>query len=108
MPLDTTLLDLDRAPTILEMREFFNPYIKPNFRAQDHNKSWYHTEAKIKVEYCPDPKAMLPPERATVDPEKIAIFNLMMEDYWNVLDDTEKKIFLRVSRRLSIFFPRDA
>ena len=28
-----------------------------------------------------------------VDPEKIAIFNLMVEDYWKTLDDTDKKIF---------------
>ena len=94
-----TMLDVmeyDQLAGIMEefsAAEDFNPYIKPNFRAQDHNKSWYHTEAKTKVEYCPDPEAMLPPDRAVVDPEKIAIFNLMMEDYWDVLDDTEKKIF---------------
>ena len=28
-----------------------------------------------------------------VNPERIAIFNLMVEDYWNTLDDTEKKIY---------------
>jgi hypothetical protein len=33
------------------------------------------------------------PGKAIVDPEKIAIFNLMVEDYWNTLDDTEKKIY---------------
>ena len=73
--------------------EDFNPYIKPNFRAQDHNKKWYHTDSEIQVEYCPDPEANLSPEKAIVDPEKIAIFNLMVEDYWKVLDDTEKKIY---------------
>ena len=77
----------------LSAAEDFNPYIKPNFRAQDHNKSWYHTDVKTKVEYCPDPEAKLSPEKAIVDPEKIAIFNLMVEDYWNTLDDTEKKIY---------------
>lgn len=77
----------------LSAAEDFNPYIKPNFRAQDHNKSWYHTDAKTKVEYCPDPESKLPPERTVIDPEKIAIFNLMVEDYWNTLDDTEKKIY---------------
>ena len=76
----------------LSAAEDFNPYIKPNFRAQDHNKSWYHTDAKTKVEYCPDPEAKLRPDQAMVDPERIAIFNLMVEDYWNTLDDTEKKI----------------
>ena len=73
--------------------EDFNPYIKPNFRAQDHNKSWYHTDAETKVEYCPDPEAKLRPDQAIVDPEKIAIFNLIVEDYWKALDDTEKKIY---------------
>ena len=77
----------------LSAAEDFTPYIKPNFRAQDHNKSWYHTDAKTKIEYCPDPEAKLSSEKAIVDPEKIAIFNLMVEDYWNTLDDTEKKIY---------------
>ena len=77
----------------LSADEDFNPYIKPNFRAQDHNKSWYHTDAETKVEYCPDPEAKLRPDQAIVDPEKIAIFNLMVEDYWKALDDTEKKIY---------------
>ena len=76
----------------LSAAEDFNPYVKPNFRAQDHNKSWYHTDAETKVEYCPDPEAKLRPDQAMVDPERIAIFNLMVEDYWNTLDDTEKKI----------------
>ena len=77
----------------LSADEDFNPYIKPNFRAQDHNKSWYHTDAETIVEYCPDPEAKLRPDQAMVDPERIAIFNLMVEDYWNTLDDTEKKIY---------------
>lgn len=76
----------------LSTDEDFNPYIKPNFRAQDHNKKWYHTDAEVKVEYCPDPEAKLHPDQTIVDPEKLAIFNLMVEDYWNTLDDTEKKI----------------
>lgn len=77
----------------LSAAEDFNPYIRPNFRAQDHNKKWYHTDSEIQVEYCPDPEAKLSPEKVIVDPEKIAIFNLMVEDYWKTLDDTEKKIF---------------
>lgn len=77
----------------LSAAEDFNPYIKPNFRAQDHDKFWYHTDAETKVEYCPDPEAKLSPEKTIVDPEKIAIFNLMVEDYWKTLDDTEKKIY---------------
>ncbi|MCR5636163.1 MAG: hypothetical protein K6F76_03165 [Clostridiales bacterium] len=76
----------------LSAAEDFNPHLYPNFRAQDHNKKWYHTDSDIKVEYCPDPESKLPPERTIVDPERIAIFNLMVEDYWNTLDDTEKKI----------------
>lgn len=77
----------------LSAAEDFNPYIKPNFRAQDHNKKWYHTDSEIQVEYCPDPESKLPPEKTVVDPERIAFFNLMVEDYWNTLDDTEKKIY---------------
>lgn len=77
----------------LSTDEDFNPYIKPNFRAQDHNKKWYHTDAEVKVEYCPDPEAKLHPDQTIVDPEKLAIFNLMVEDYWKTLDDTEKKIY---------------
>ena len=77
----------------LSAAEDFNPYIKPNFRAQDHNKKWYHTDSEVQIEYCPDPEAMLPPEKAIVDPERLAIFNLMIEDYWKTLDDTEKKIY---------------
>ena len=94
-----TMLDVMQYDQLTEVvqnlsaAEDFNPYIKPNFRAQDHNKSWYHTDSEIKVEYCPDPEAKLSPEKAIVDPEKIAIFNLMVEDYWNTLDDTEKMIY---------------
>lgn len=77
----------------LSAAEDFNPYLYPNFRAQDHNKKWYHSDSEIQVEYCPDPESKLPPEKTVVDPERIAIFNLMVEDYWNTLDDTEKKIY---------------
>ncbi len=77
----------------LSAAEDFNPYIKPNFHAQDHNKKWYHTDAEVKVEYCPDPETKLRPDQTIVDPEKLAIFNLMVEDYWKTLDDTEKKIY---------------
>lgn len=95
----STMLDVmqyDQLASIvqdLSAHEDFNPYIKPNFRAQDHNKKWYHTDAEVKVEYCPDPEAKLRPDQTIVDPEKIAIFNLMVEDYWKTLDDTEKKIY---------------
>ena len=94
-----TMLDVmqyDQLASIvqnLSAAEDFNQYLYPNFRAQDHNKKWYHTDSEIKVEYCPDPESKLPPERTVVDPEQIAIFNLMVEDYWNMLDDTEKKIY---------------
>ena len=77
----------------LSAAEDFNPYIKPNFRAQDHDKKWYHTDSEVQIEYCPDPGAKLSPEKTIVDPEKIAVFNLMVEDYWKTLDDTEKKIY---------------
>ncbi len=77
----------------LSAAEDFNPYLYPNFRAQDHNKKWYHKDSEVQIEYCPDPESKLPPERTIVDPERIAIFNLMVEDYWNTLDDTEKKIY---------------
>ena len=95
----STMLDVmqyDQLAGIMQEHsaaEDFNPYIKPNFRAQDHNKKWYHTDAEVKVEYCPDPEAKLRPDQTMVDPERIAIFNLMVEDYWKTLDDTEKKIF---------------
>ena len=95
----STMLDVmqyDQLAGIMQEHsaaEDFNPYIKPNFRAQDHNKKWYHTDAEVKVEYCPDPEAKLRPDQTIVDPEKLAIFNLMVEDYWKTLDDTEKKIF---------------
>ena len=56
------------------------------------HRKWYHTDASAQAEYCPDPESKIPPERAIVDPERIAIFNLMVEDYWHTLDDTEKKI----------------
>ena len=94
-----TMLDVMQYDQLAEVvqslsaAEDFNPYIKPNFRAQDHNKKWYHTDSEIEVEYCPDPEAKLRPDQAVVDPQKIAIFNLMVEDYWKTLDDTEKKIY---------------
>lgn len=34
-----------------------------------------------------------PPDQVTVYSEKTAIFNLMVEKYWNTLDDTKKKVY---------------
>ena len=76
----------------LSAAEDFNPHLYPNFRAQDHYKKWYHTDSDVQVDFCPNPEAKLHPSRAMVDPERIAILNLMVEDYWSTLDDTEKKI----------------
>lgn len=95
----STMLDVMEYDQLAEIvqdlsaAEDFHPFIKPNFRAQDHNKSWYHTDAKVKVEYCPDPESKQNPEQVIFDPEKSAIFNLIVEDYWNTLDNTERKIF---------------
>jgi hypothetical protein len=38
MPLDTTLLDLDRAPTILEMRAFFKKHDWSAAKISDRNQ----------------------------------------------------------------------
>ncbi len=72
--------------------EDFNPYIKPNFCAQDHNILWYHTDAKVKVENCPQPGNNAPSRSGNGRFQKNVIFNLMMDDYWKTLDDTEKKL----------------
>lgn len=49
--------------------EDFNPYIKPNFRAQDHNKKWYHTDSEVQVEYCLDSEAKLCTDQTATESE---------------------------------------
>lgn len=57
----STMLDVMEYDQLAEIvqdlsaAEDFNPFIKPNFRAHDHHKSWYHTDARVKAEYWPRP-----------------------------------------------------
>ena len=70
----------------------FNPYITRNYRASDHRKKWNHTRAKIEIIFCSN-RELKKLQSTVADPEREAIFNMLVEEFVNALDETDKKIF---------------
>ena len=80
------------SKVIHEMSSFedFNPNIKPNFRVEDHNRRWYHTDTAHPT--LPDPELAEQVHDNNLSPEEIALSNIAVEEYWKTLDDTDRKI----------------
>ena len=73
--------------------EDFNKNKPNNFRYMDHIRKWEHTKEKIKVMLAPDPNAEL---HGYIDPvDQAAISNMLVEKYLSLLDETERKIYVR-------------
>ena len=70
----------------------FNPYITRNYRASDHRKKWNHTRAKLEIIFCSN-RELKKLQSTVADPEHEAIFNILVEEFVNALDETDKKIF---------------
>ena len=80
------------SKVIHEMSAFedFNPNIKSNFRAEDHNRRWYHTDTAHPT--LPDPEFAEQIHDNNPNPEDVAISNVAVEEYWKTLNDTDRKI----------------
>ena len=91
-----TLLDVVEyeklSKLIHEMSAFedFNPNIKPNFRAEDHNRRWYHTDTAHPT--LPDPEFAEQIHDNNPNPEDVAISNVAVEEYWKTLDPNDRII----------------
>ena len=92
----STMLDVmeyDKlAELIGEMSAFedFNPKKKSNFRAEDHDRRWYHTDTKHPT--FPDPDAEELAKEQHPRTEEAAISNIMVEEYWKSLDEKDRRI----------------
>ena len=80
------------SKAIHEMSAFedFNPNIKPNFRAEDHNRRWYHTDTAHPT--LPDPEFAEQVHDNNLNPEEIALSNIALEEYWKTLDPNDRII----------------
>ena len=91
-----TMLDVmdyeELAKLVHEMCAFedFNPSVRPNYRADDHERAWYHLDTKHPTLPDPDVEELMKERNQNV--EEIAISNLTVEEYWKSLDEKDKTI----------------
>ena len=80
------------AKLIHEMSAFedFNPSIRPNFRAEDHERRWYHFDTKHPT--LPDPDFNEQLHDPNPGPEEQAIANVAVEEYWKSLNQKDRTI----------------
>lgn len=80
------------AKLIHEMSAFedFNPNIRPNFRAEDHERRWYHLDTKHPT--LPDPDFNEQLHDPNPGPEEQAIANVAVEEYWKSLNQKDRRI----------------
>lgn len=91
-----TMLDVmdyeELAKIVQEMSAFedFNPSIHPNYRAEDHNRGWYHLDTKHPT--LPDPDAEELAKGQYPKTEETAISNIAVEEFWKSLDEKDRVI----------------
>ena len=91
-----TMLDVmdyeELANIVHEMSAFedFNPSVRPNYRADDHERAWYHLDTKHPTLPDPDVEELMKERNQNV--EEIAISNLTVEEYWKSLEEKDKTI----------------
>ena len=80
------------ANIVHEMSAFedFNPSVRPNYRADDHERAWYHLDTKHPTLPDPDVEELMKERNQNV--EEIAISNLTVEEYWKSLEEKDKTI----------------
>ena len=92
---DTMLDIMDYEEIAKIMRETsdiedFNPNIYPNYRAEDHERRWYHLDTKHPTLPYPDFNDTM--NGSIPDVEKTVISNITAEEFWKTLDDKDKII----------------
>lgn len=70
--------------------EDFNQSVKPNYRAEDHERGWYHLDTKHPT--LPDPDVEQHIRNQYPRTEDIAIANVTVEEYWKTLDEKDRII----------------
>ena len=78
---------------IHEMSAFedFNPKIKNNYRAKNHERRWYHTDTKHPTLYKKELSEKDYEEISDAEEEIVA--EISVEEYWKSLSETDRKIF---------------
>ena len=94
-----TMLDVMEYDKLAELfhenssDEDFNKNLETNFHHKDHIRRWEHTDAKAKVSLAANPGAGL--KTATKSVEDEAIGNVLVEQFMEPLEETDRKIFNR-------------
>lgn len=70
--------------------EDFNPSIRPNFRAIEHERKWNHLDTKHPTYPDPDVEKLVREQHP--NPEDVAISNITVEEYWNSLCEKDRTI----------------
>ncbi|MDD6478912.1 MAG: hypothetical protein PUF48_03740 [Oscillospiraceae bacterium] len=70
--------------------EDFNPKIFPNYRAEDHERKWNHTNTKHPIVLDPELGEKIHSQNPGTEAKAIA--NVMVEEYWKTLDEKDKII----------------
>ena len=71
----------------------FNDKVANNYQLKDHVRRWEHTKDKKKNILTPDPNAELREPPKSVEEE--AIGNVLVEQFMETLEETDRKIFNR-------------
>ena len=94
-----TMLDVMEYEKLAEIvrlnsdEQDFNDKVDNNYRLKDHVRRWEHTKDKKKNILTPDPNAELREPPKSVEEE--AIGNVLVEQFMDTLDETDRQIFSR-------------
>ena len=80
------------AKLIHELSDFedFNPKIIQNFKAIEHERSWYHLDTKHPT--LPDPDVERLRRHPYLNPEEYAISNITVEEFWKSIEEKDRII----------------
>ena len=90
------VIEYDKLAEVVRLNsdeQDFNKNIHKNYRLQDHTRRWEHTKDKSKNTLTPDPNAQLREPPKSVENE--AISNILVSQFIETLDETDRKIFIR-------------
>ena len=90
------VMEYDKLAEIVRLNsdeKDFNDKVANNYRLKDHVRRWEHTKDKKKNILTPDPNAELREPPKLVEDE--AIGNVLVEQFMETLEETDRKIFNR-------------
>lgn len=90
------VIEYDKLAEVVRLNsdeQDFNKNIDNNYRLKDHYRRWEHTKDKSKNILTPDPNAKLKESPVSVEGEVIS--NILVEQFIETLDETDRKIFIR-------------